>query len=295
MSRVTFLGLGIMGRGMVGNLLDAGHEVTIWNRTPGKGAELEDRGAVRAETGASAVEGAEYVMYCLANDEAVREIVLGSDGIIDAVPEDAVVIDLSTISPEVSLAEHEAFEGRGIPFLDAPVFGSRGEADGGGLWIVVGGDEQTCESARPVLEPLAATLHYMGAPGNGARMKLVGNLLVAAQLESLGEAFALAKRSGLDLDAVHDVITVTDFRTPIYEGVGAAVLEGDYSTDFALELMLKDARLIEDLAQRVDSPIPATEATIRTIQRAVDAGYGDQNASALIKVLAEDAGVRLER
>jgi 3-hydroxyisobutyrate dehydrogenase-like beta-hydroxyacid dehydrogenase len=107
-----------------------------------------------------------------------------------------------------------------VRFLDAPVFGSRNEAAEGGLWVVVGGAKEDFEQARTVLEPVSATLHYMGEAGNGARMKLVGNLLVAAQLQSLGDALTLARRSGLDLEDVLGVFDVTDFRSPIYSGVG---------------------------------------------------------------------------
>ncbi|MFO7960028.1 MAG: NAD(P)-dependent oxidoreductase [Nitriliruptoraceae bacterium] len=292
MSNVTFLGLGTMGSGMVGNLLDAGHEVRVWNRSPGKADDLQARGAVAVGDAREAVAGAEVVMYSLADDGAVEDVVLGAEGIAAAVPTDALVIDLSTVSPATSLAEHATYADIGVRFLDAPVFGSRGEANGGGLWVVVGGDEATYHAALPVLEPISETRHYMGDAGNGARMKLVGNLLVASQLEALGEAMSLAKKAGLDLHDVLGVLSVTDFRTPIYDAVGASMLEGDYSPDFALHLLLKDARLIAALARDLEVPIPSTAATMGTIERAVEAGYGDQNASALVKVLGNDAGVR---
>ncbi|MCC5949712.1 MAG: NAD(P)-dependent oxidoreductase [Nitriliruptoraceae bacterium] len=292
MSNVTFLGLGTMGAGMVGNLLDVGHDVRVWNRTPGKADALVARGAVAVADARDAVADAEVVMYCLADDAAVEDLVLGDDGIAAVVPADALVIDLSTIAPETSLAEHAVYAARGVRFLDAPVFGTRGEANAGGLWIVVGGHEATYRDALPVLEPLSETLHHMGGPGDGARMKLVGNLLVASQLQALGEAMSLARKAGLDLRAVLGVLAVADFRTPIYDGVGAAMLEDDYSPDFALHLMHKDARLIGGFAADLGVPVPATTATAATIERAVEAGYGDENASALVKVLASDAGVR---
>ena len=291
MSNVTFLGLGTMGSGMAGNLLEAGHEVRVWNRSPGKTDDLRARGAVSVDDAHEAVAGAEVVMYCLADDAAVEDLVLGSEGIAASVPTDALVIDLSTVSPGTSLAEHAAYEDRGVRFLDAPVFGSRGEAAAGGLWVVVGGDEATYRAALEVLEPISATRHHMGDAGNGARMKLVGNLLVASQLEALGEAMALAKKAGLDLHEVLGVLSVADFRTPIYDGVGASMLEGDYSPNFALHLMRKDARLISEFARDLEVAIPSTTATLGTIERAVEAGYGDENASALVKVIGSDAGV----
>jgi 3-hydroxyisobutyrate dehydrogenase-like beta-hydroxyacid dehydrogenase len=293
MANATFIGLGTMGSGMAANLLKSGHSVTFWNRTPSAGAELEAAGAKRASSIAEAVQDAEFVLYCLSNDEAVKAVVYGEEGIAANVSSDTIVIDLSTIDPNTSADEAAEYTRRGIRFLDAPVFGTRGEAAGGGLWIVIGGDENVFESARAVLDPLSETLHYMGKSGSGVRMKLVGNLLVAAQLESLGEALSLAKKAGLRLSDVLGVVHVADFRSPIYDGVGANVLAGDYSPDFALDLMLKDANLIRDFADRVDVRIPAASATRDVIQRAVEAGYGSENASALIKIIAEDAGVDL--
>jgi len=149
------------------------------------------------------------------------------------------------------------------------------------------------ESARGVLEPISDSVHYMGPSGNGTRMKLVGNLIVAAQLEALGESLSLASKAGLDLHDVLGVLKVTDFRSPIFDGVGAAVVEGDYSPSFALKLMLKDARLVTAFADRLGVAVPATTATLGTIEKAVESGWGEENASALIKVLAREAGVDL--
>ncbi|MDQ0733672.1 NAD(P)-dependent oxidoreductase [Arthrobacter agilis] len=293
MSKVAYLGLGTMGRGMSANLATAGHEVTVWNRTPRDIAELTDMGVRWEPDLGRALAGADYVMYCLSDDRAVRDVVLAAGGVAERADSGSVVIDLSTIDPETSAEEAAAFAARGIRFLDAPVFGSKGEAAAGGLWIVAGGDRTVFDQALDVLKPISETVHYMGAGGNGARMKLVGNLAVAAQLEALGESLTLASKAGLDLRDVLGVFAVTDFRSPIFDGVGSAVLEGDYSPSFALKLMLKDALLVRTFAERLGAPVPGTEATLGTIRKAVDAGWGEENASALIKVLAAEAGTDL--
>lgn len=295
MSTIAFAGLGTMGRGMVSNLVGAGHKVTVWNRTPFADDDAQLSGAIRANSLAEALSGAEFVLYCLSDDEAVQQVVLAPGGLAETVDTDAVVIDLSTISPEQSSAETQAFAARGVRFLDTPVFGSKGEAAAGGLWVVAGGDRETFDTARPVLEAISETVHYMGGSGNGAKMKLVGNLIVAAQLEALGEALSLAKKAGLDLDDVLGVLKVTDFRSPIFDGVGSAVVEGDYSPSFALRLMLKDGQLVKEFAHGLGVQVPGTEATVSTIERAVESGWGEENASALIKVLAADARVDLAR
>jgi 3-hydroxyisobutyrate dehydrogenase-like beta-hydroxyacid dehydrogenase len=290
MARIGFLGLGTMGQGMVSNLVAAGHEVTAWNRSP---VDASEGGVVYVESISEAVADKDFVMYCLSDDAAVRSVVLGEGGVAGAVVQPTIVIDLSTIDPLTSAEEAAAFAARGLRFLDAPVFGSKGEAASGGLWVVVGGEREVFAAAREVLDPISESLHYMGASGNGAKMKLVGNLLVAAQLEALGESLTLASKAGLDLRDVLGVIEVTDFKSPIFDGVGAAVIAGDYSPSFALKLMLKDARLVSAFADRLGVPVPGTRATLGTIEKAVDAGWGDENASALIKVLSSEAGADL--
>ncbi len=293
MSRVTYLGLGTMGRGMAATLASAGHEVIAWNRTPRDIAELESRGVRWEPILSAALKGADYVMYCLSDDTAVREVVLGNGGVAELADTGSVVIDLSTVDPDTSAEEAAAFAARGIRFLDAPVFGSKGEAATGGLWIVAGGDQAVFDQALEVFKPISETVHYMGEAGNGARMKLVGNLAVAAQLEALGESLTLARKAGLDLRDVLGVFAVTDFRSPIFDGAGNTVIEGDYSPSFALKLMLKDALLVQAFADRLGAPVPGTEATLGTIQKAVDAGWGEENASALMKVLAAEADTDL--
>lgn len=295
MTRIAYLGLGVMGLGMVKNLLAAGHDVTVWNRS---GAPVEiavAAGAVSAPTIALAVEGADVVMYCLSDDAAVREVVLAEGGLVSLVDSSSLVIDLSTISPEASDAEREAFEAKGVRFLDSPVFGSRDEANNGGLWIIVGGDAGTLEDARQVLEPISETIHHMGPGGSGARMKLVGNLVVASQLLALGEALTMAAKAGLDLDAVLQVLHVTDFRSPIFDGVGASVLADDYSPSFALRLMQKDVQLIQNFAAQLEVKVPSVTATAHFVDAAVDAGWAEENASALIKAISAQAGTSLRR
>lgn len=295
MARVTVIGLGTMGRGMARNLLEAGHDVTVWNRTADRATDLVGRGAAQAPSIATAVAEAEFVLYCLSDDAAVLAVVLGPDGLAAFVPDSAIVVDLSTISPQASAEEREAFERRGVAFIDAPVFGSKGEAESGGLWVVAGGETDVVGVARPVLDAISSSVHHVGGPGAGVRMKLVGNLIVAAQLLALGESLALARKAGLDLDAVLEVLSVTDFRSPIFDGVGAAVLAGDYSPSFALALMQKDTRLIRAFAAELDAPVRGLEVAADYVDAAVSAGYGDENASALIKSIAARAEVDLSR
>jgi 3-hydroxyisobutyrate dehydrogenase-like beta-hydroxyacid dehydrogenase len=163
-------------------------------------------------------------------------------------------------------------KGEGVEFLDAPVFGSKGEAREGGLWIPVGGNREVFEHVRPILEPLSASVHYMGGTGLGTSMKLVGNLIVAAQIEAVGEALILAKKSGLDPNDVMDVLDVVDFRSPLISGVGRSLVKRDFTTFFALRHMLKDANLIARFAEELRSPTPEAAAVRETLKAAVNQG-----------------------
>lgn len=295
MKRIAYLGMGIMGRGMAANLLKAGYPVTVWNRTPERCAPLVAAGASQAATPAEAVADADVVLYCLSDDAAVEDLVWGSGDLLSGVKAGQIVVDMTTLHPSTSLREAADFRARGARFLDAPVFGSKNEAAGGGLWIVVGGDKDLYEEMLPILQPLSETTHYMGENGQGASMKLVGNLVVAAQLEALGEAMVLATKAGLDPEDVLGVLHVTDFKSPIFDGVGGMLIRRDFETHFALKLMLKDANLISRFAQDLNVPVPASAATREVIKAAVNKGWGEENASAFIKALEEQAGVVVKK
>lgn len=295
MEKISYLGLGIMGQGMVGNLLKAGYPVTVWNRTASRCAPFVAQGAKQADTPAQAVTDADVIMYCLSDDAAVEALVFGEEGILAGVREGQIVIDMTTLHPDTSRREAAAYAAKGVAFLDAPVFGSKNEAANGGLWIVVGGEEALYNQVLPILKQLSETTHYMGGTAMGASMKLVGNLVVAAQLEALGEAMILATKAGLDPQDVLGVLHVTDFKSPIFDGVGAALIERNFETHFALKLMLKDANLIAKFAQDLNAPIPAAAATREVIKGAVNKGWGELNASAFIQNLEEQAGVQVKK
>ena len=144
------------------------------------------------------MKDAQVVMYCLSNDRAIEEVVFGSGGVLSAVSRGQIVLDNSTVHPDTSRREAAAYAAKGVEFLDVPVFGSRNEAASGGLWVLAGGKRDVFDRVRPILDAIGATVHYMGGSGNGAAMKLVGNLIVASQLEALGEAMVLATKAGLN-------------------------------------------------------------------------------------------------
>jgi 3-hydroxyisobutyrate dehydrogenase-like beta-hydroxyacid dehydrogenase len=293
MKRIAFIGLGVMGGGIAGTLLKAGYDLTIWSRNPEQGRPLARQGAKVAANIAAAVSGAEVVMYCLSDDRAIDQVVFGGGGILSCVSRGQIALDSSTVHPEISRRQEAAYAAKGVDFLDIPVFGSRNEAASGGLWVLAGGKRPVFERVRAILEAMGETVHYMGESGKGTAMKLVGNLIVASQLEALGEAMVLATKAGLNPRDVLGVLEVADFRSPILSGVGAALVKRDFSPNFALKHLLKDANLIDRFAQDLNSPTPAIAAIRETIKSAVNQGWGEENASAMIKALELQGKVRV--
>jgi 3-hydroxyisobutyrate dehydrogenase-like beta-hydroxyacid dehydrogenase len=292
--KISYLGLGTMGRGMASNLLKAGYQLTVWNRSADKCKPFARKGARVADTPANAVRDVDLVMYMLSDDNAVEEVVFGANGILRGIKEGQIAIDMSTVLPATSLQEQEAFAKYGVDFLDAPVFGSKQEAAEAKLWIMAAGNKASFEKVKPVLEHLGQTVHYFGKNGNAAAMKLVGNFIVALELEALSEGLVLAQKAGLDLNTVMEVVKVADFRSPLLVSNGQNILKRDFSTSFALKLMLKDAGLIQKFGDNLKSPIPALHVVKRNLAAAVDLGFGKENASALIKALEKQAGVEVK-
>ncbi len=291
---ISYLGLGTMGGGMASNLLKAGYKLTVWNRNPEKSDPFARKGARVAPTPADAVRGAEVVIYSLSDDEAVDEVVFGAKGILAGIQSGQIAVDMSTVLPAMSLREQEAYAKRGVDFLDAPVFGSKSEAANAELWIMAAGNKAVFEKVKPVLEQLGQTVHYFGKNGNATAMKLVGNLIVALEMEALAEGLVLAQKAGLDLNMVMEVLKVADFRSPLIVSNGHNILKRDFSPSFALKLMLKDAGLIEKFAEGLKSPTPALRVAQRNLESAVTSGFGEENASALIKALENEAGIEVK-
>src|SRR5260370_20385743 len=287
---IAYLGLGTMGNGMASNLLKAGYKLTVWNRSVEKCEPFSRKGARVAETPADAVRDVVLVMYSLSNDQAIKEVVFGAKGILSGIKEGQIAIDMSTVLPATSLREQEAYAKHGVDFLDAPVFGSKNESAKGKLWIMAAGNKAIFEKVKPLLEHLGQTVHYFGKNGNAAAMKLVGNLIVALEMEALAEGLVLAQKAGLDLTTVMEVVKVADFRSPLLVSNGQNILKRDFSTSFALKLMLKDADLIEKFGNSLQSPIPALQVVEKNLASAVALGFGVENASAIIRALEKEAG-----
>jgi 3-hydroxyisobutyrate dehydrogenase-like beta-hydroxyacid dehydrogenase len=288
---IAIVGLGIMGRGMARNLIGAGHSLVGWNRSA-RALPPELSALPIARTIAEAVAGKPMIMVCLTGPDAQRAVLLGEDGVFAHAAKGTIIADATTTDPTLTAELAVTAEKAGLFYLDTPVFGSKGEAWNGELDFVCGGDKAAFDKVKPVIEAMAATVHYMGGSAKGVAAKLVGNLLVAAQMVSLGEALSLAIKAGLDPDALMGYLDVTDYSSKLIRGVGRASLAGDFAPSFYLKHMLKDARLIGAFARTLGVALPAASITAELYQGAVNKGLGELNASALHKMLFELSGVR---
>lgn len=287
---VGFIGLGVMGRGMVANLLREGHRVRVWNRSPAAAEELVREGAVAVRDPAEAFGG--VVLSMLADDDAVRQTVLDAALIPRARP-DTVHVNLATIS--VDLADRLAAEHRrhGVGYVAAPVFGRPDMAAAGQLAIVAAGDAAALDRVQPVLDVLGGRTWRVGAePRQANALKLAGNFLIAAAIESMAEASVLVERHGVEPAKLLEVMTSTLFSAPVYQGYGAIITERRYlPAGFRLALGLKDVRLALEAAERGRAPMPFASVLRDHFLEAMALGDGDLDWSAVADVARRHAGL----
>ena len=292
--RIAFLGLGSMGIGMAGNLLKAGHELTVWNRTRAKAEEFAKSGAKAAKTPAEAVRGAEVVFTMLADDPAASEVVFGRDGVLEALPRGSVHVSCSTISVQLSEKMAEEHAEHGQKYLSAPVFGRPEAAAAAKLYIVVAGDAETIKHCEPLLSLLGQKTFALGDKPHMANVvKLSGNFLIASALESLGEALTLVRKYGVDPHAFLDMLTSTLFSAPVYKNYGGLILDQKFDPPgFRLKLGLKDVRLALAAGEQVNMPLPIASVIRDQALAGIANGLGDKDWSSLALVAARNAGLK---
>lgn len=287
MSKVAFLGLGMMGSRMAARLLEAGHELTVWNRTSARAAPLVGLGASAASSPAQAAAGAEFVITMLATPDALEQVALGDEGLVEGLRPGQLLIDMSTVGPRTDESVAERLP-RGVSLIDAPVRGSIAEAEAGRLHVFVGASATDFARVEPVLAVFGDVRHT-GGPGSGQAMKLVVNLALGASMAVLGEALALGGALALPRETVLDVLS----ESPIGPAVAAKRAEiesGDYEPAFALRLADKDLRLVTDIAARDGRDLKVARATLEWLDEASRRGAGDLDFAAVVATIAgEDA------
>jgi 3-hydroxyisobutyrate dehydrogenase-like beta-hydroxyacid dehydrogenase len=289
--RIAFIGLGIMGRPMAENLLRAGFEVIAWNRTRARAEELaEQLGAGVAGSPAEAASMAEMTITIVPDVPEVEEVLLGERGAAEGARDGHLVVDMSTIAPSATRRIAEQLAGRAIGMLDAPVTGSRPKAEDGTLTIMVGGEPESFERARPVLEAMGELVLHLGPQGHGSMTKLVNNTVAAVNAAALAEALLLARRAGLDTDALRRVMAAGSGASAMLQLKAEPMLERDLEPLFKLDHMLKDVRHCLAEAKALGAPLPLAREAARLYADAARRGLGGRDFAAVVEVVegAED-------
>jgi 3-hydroxyisobutyrate dehydrogenase-like beta-hydroxyacid dehydrogenase len=291
--KVGFIGLGNMGAPMAANLLRAGHELVVYNRTPSRAEPLADEGARVARSPAEAAAGAEVLITMLADDTALETVMLGEEGVLEALPRGAVHASMSTISPRLSgqlAAEHRR---RGQSYIAAPVFGRPEAALAAKLWVVAAGPPDALARCRPLLEIVGQGIEIVGDEPVAANVvKIGGNFLLAAAIEAMGEAFALVRKHGIDPARFIEVVNGRLLRSPVYESYAKLIVGGRWEPPgFKLRHGLKDARLALGAGDEVDAPLPLASLMRDRYLSAMAWGWADLDWAALARVSAVDAGL----
>jgi 3-hydroxyisobutyrate dehydrogenase-like beta-hydroxyacid dehydrogenase len=290
--KVGFIGLGNMGRPMARNLIRAGHELVVYNRTRNRADELAVEGAAVASSAADACAHG-VVMTMLADDSAVEKTTFDNGGILDALPAGGIHVSCSTISIVLAKRLAESHLRRGQDFVASPVFGRPQAAEAAKLLVVAAGPGQAVERCRPLFESIGHQLFVLGAEAAAANaLKLGGNFLIASMLEALGEAFALMRKSGVNPAQFLEIVNGSLLKSPVYEYYGKILVEEKFQpAGFKMHLGLKDVRLILAAGEEASVPLPLASLIRDHLISGIARGYGELDWSAVAKVVAADAGL----
>jgi 3-hydroxyisobutyrate dehydrogenase len=288
--RIGFIGLGIMGRGMVRNLLKAGFAVRVWNRTASRMDELAADGAGPATSPGDVAFHSDIVITCVSDTPDVEEVILGESGVIRGARPGSLVVDMSTISPQATKTIAERLAEREVHMLDAPVSGGSEGAARGTLSIMVGGDAAHVERAMPAFQAMGKTITHVGPIGAGQTVKLANQILVVGNMLAVSEALLFAQAGGVDLEKTLQAVVGGAAGSWMLANRGPQVLRRDWRPGFTIDLQQKDVRLVLESADELGVPLPAT-ALIGQLYRTLQSrGLGHEGNHALIKALEHLAG-----
>jgi 3-hydroxyisobutyrate dehydrogenase len=282
---IALLGLGTMGRGMAASLLRAGFPLAVWNRTRSKAEPFAAQGARIADTPADAALGAQLILTMLADDNASREVWLGLDGALAAAGPGATLVECSTVTTTWITELSQQASARNLELFDAPVTGSRLQAEEGKLTFLVGGSVQPLAKIKPALEAMSQKIAHLGPVTSGAKMKLLNNFLCAVQVASLAEGLAWLERSGLNRDQAIDLLKSGAPGSPLLGGVAHRMTSDLDTVNFSLALLAKDVAYARDAAAESGVDLTTATCTRQLLDRAIAAGYGDKDMSNVIELL----------
>jgi 3-hydroxyisobutyrate dehydrogenase len=293
--KVGFIGLGIMGLPMVRNLMKAGFEVTVYNRTASKADKMVTEGAQKADSPVAVARKNTVIITMVSDTPDVEKVILGENGVIEGIRPDSVVIDMSTISPQATRKIAARLEEKKAHMLDAPVSGGEGGAIAGTLSIMVGGDALILERCRPVLEAMGKTITYIGGHGMGQTTKLMNQILVAGNLNAVCEALVFAQKQGVDLQKAIEAVKGGAAGSWQLSNLGPRIIRRDFQPGFMVELLQKDLRLVGEASESMKTPLLATTLIHQLFSSLEAAGDGKNGTQALVKAVERLANTEVKQ
>jgi 3-hydroxyisobutyrate dehydrogenase len=282
--RIGFIGLGIMGKPMALNLVKAGFDLTVFNRTPSKCSPLIEVGATQAHSPREVAIHSEVIITVVSDTPDVAMVLFGPDGISQGVRDGGIVIDMSTISPEATIEFSRRLAQRNCEMLDAPVSGGEKGALEGTLAIMVGGKRETFERCLPILQAMGKTIVFTGVNGNGQKTKLVNQTVCALNIAAMVEGLRLARSTGLDVQTTLQVISSGAAGSWMLSNLAPRILRNDFAPGFSIKLQQKDLRLVREAVQALGSPFPGVELAYSLFTDAIAAGLENQGTQGLINL-----------
>lgn len=291
--KIGFIGLGIMGRGMAHNLLKAGNDLVVWNRTAEKMDEFVKAGAKAGDSPADVAEKTDIIMICVSDTPDVEDVVLKNDGVLEGASTGNLVIDHSTISPHATINIAEKLNQKGVKMLDAPISGGSEGAAKGTLSIMVGGGEKQLKRAMPYLESFGKIITHVGPQGSGQMVKLVNQILVVVTELAVCEGLLFAQAGGLNLKKTLDAVSGGAAGSWMLSNRGSQMIVRDWRPGFTIDLQQKDLRLVLEAADQLGVPLMATSMVFHLYRTLQKQGLGSEGNHALVKALEQMTGIQL--
>ena len=285
--RIGFLGLGTMGEPIANNLRKAGHDLTVWNRTPAKAGHIVAKGGKLARTARECAAGKDLVFTCLTDEKALEAVLEGPDGALAGLTKGGTLVNLSTAGTRAARSVAKRAADRGVDFLCSPVLGSKTAAEQAQLVLVVGGPAAARERARPALRAVSSRIIELEDPVHAALMKLCVNAVGGAMVAGFGEALALGASGGLETAKLVEVLQASPFHSPLFLVKGELVEKDDFAPRFAISLAEKDQRLAQEAAANQGAKVPINEAVRRLLADAAESGRGDKDVAAVADLFLE--------
>jgi 3-hydroxyisobutyrate dehydrogenase-like beta-hydroxyacid dehydrogenase len=285
--RIGFLGLGTMGEPIANNLRRAGHDLTVWNRTPARAGHIVSKGGKLAETPRACATGRDLVFTCVADEAALEVVLEGPDGVLAGLAEGDVLVDLTTAGVRSARSVAERVSRRGAHYVSCPILGSKTAAEQAQIVLIAGGSAAARDRARPALHAISVRLFEVEDVGEAALLKLCVNAIGGAMFVAFAEAVALSSAAGIPIPRLVEVLQASSFHSPLFLMKGELIESKDWEPRFRISLAEKDQRLAQEAAADVGAKVPINEAVRRLLAQAAESGRGDQDVAAVTELFLE--------